>query len=213
MAIVFAATGLIEGAVLLGFVAGGALAGLVVGRAFHDDRCSACGARLPARAERCVSCGVTLSGAVSSDEERLATEDAAQSPEPEYDYFADPAISEGAKAEARILGAIFTEWIFRRDLVSQSFRDASPARFESARRGELSTAELFELSGDEAAFVNETAAAFSEAYFEKSGAWRTDDYVLLTTANRIRDTRACYGRVQALLDRRFEEWLAARESA
>ena len=169
-----------------------------------------CGARLEPQKQSCPGCQAILVGVVSSDDERLAAEEAAAKEAVAYDYFTDEQVSADEKDEARLLTAIYAEWVMTRDLVSAGFRENHPELLERAARGELGTSELFAIYSTEEGLVNETCASFNDAYFEEQGAWNADDYRLLTTANRIRDTRAGYRRVQALLDRRFEEWKLGR---
>lgn len=212
--IVFAATGLVEGALLVGIIATCGLVGFVLGRSSRDDRCSACDGRLSRGDASCPDCHASLVATVSSDEERLTAEEALPKEHEEYDYFADSEVPDHEKAEARILTAMHTEWVMTRDLVSADFLEQHAGLVARARRGELTTPELFELYGE--LDLNETGRAFSDAYFDADGGWNPADYALLTTASRIRDTRASYRRVHSLLDQRFEAWQATeakRESA
>lgn len=206
--VMFAATGLVEGMWLVGIIAVSGLLGFVLGRGFRDDRCSACGGRLSLGDASCPDCRATLVATVSSEEERLAAEEALPEEPEEYDYFADTEVPDDEKAEARILTAMHAEWVMTRDLVSADFLERHAELVARARRGELTTPELCDIYGE--LDLDETGKAFSDAYFDEHGRWNAADYALLTTANRIRDTRASYRRVEALLDQRFEAWKAAR---
>ena len=201
--ILFAATGVVEGSLLLAIVAGGAASGFAIGKLSRDDRCSACGQRVTRRATGCPQCHASFTATVSSDEDRLEAEESLDDAHVSED---DPP-SGPASEEERLLAAIYAEWLFARGFVSDAFRARAPELFERARNGELGTAELAALADE--SLENETAKAFETEYFGARGVW-ADDYERLTTANRIRDTRAGHARVQTVWDHRFEEWQAAR---
>jgi hypothetical protein len=185
----------LEGWILLGAIAGGATLGLVAGKRLRTERCSACRARLDAPGPRCPGCARVLAEPGTDEDEG----------EPEYDYYSDPLVSDGEKAESKLLTSLFVAWAIRRGLVED---DGSGALDDLAHDAPAEA--LFAAWPWIRASLLAEAASFADAYFDpQQGAW-PEDYALLTTLVEVRETPATFERFASRFDARFEEWKARR---
>jgi hypothetical protein len=189
---------LFEGVTLLAASGAGAVLGWGLGRAWHSSHCSACEEPVDRDATRCTSCAVVFESADVPEEDEEGEESE------EYDWHADESVPERDRAQARLLSAMFLAWAVERDLVSTKFREEHAELIQGIDEGRPDSHGLYAAWVADKKPFNERGDAFAEHYLGADGEWPAGDYAALMTAE-LRDSKAAYGRVAVMLDRRLSE--------
>jgi len=207
--------GLSLGAGTFGFYALCALGtagGVFAGRRLRADDCSGCRARLAAQADQCAGCGQSVAGEIATHDERLEAEEryharhggaASDSHEgEEEDEQEDPLLV--------LFTAMLAAWGLSRGLLAE---DADAAQQELAVGvGRLE----FDTEALNAAWLggmrfNDEAMLFVAYYCTDSTSPSTQDFDILSTANKFDGRPSNYQRYATIVDRRFADWKAARQ--
>jgi hypothetical protein len=195
-----------------GLCAVATVAGRFAGRLLRADDCSGCRARLRAREAACAGCGGLVAGEIATHEARLEAEERYHALHPSAD--SDTGTDAGGEADEEdpllvLFTAMLAAWGLSRGLLAE---DADPGQQELAARVQRSE---FDTQALNAAWLggmrfSDEAMLFVTYYCTDPASPSTQDFDILSTANRFDDRPTNYQRYATIVDRRFAEWKSTR---
>jgi hypothetical protein len=187
-------------------------AGSFAGRLLRADECSGCRARLRAGDAECAGCGCVVAGEIAAHEERLEAEERYRALH-RNDDSDTPTDAGGAAEEEDPLLVLFTAmlaaWGLSRGLLAEDADSAQQELAARVQRLEFDTQALNAAWLAGMRFTDE-AMLFVTYYCTDPASPSTQDFDILSTANRFDDRPTNYQRYATIVDRRFAEWKSTR---